>query len=91
MVSQGDGIDNTNLPFVTLGLTLHHTLEERHFFPILAKHGVKSFQDDEVHLKSHEAIHHGTDAHCSRFRGSRLSNALVVVMDAGANKSKACC
>ena len=71
VVSEGDGIDDANLAGLTLGLTLHHTLEERHFFPILAKHGVKSFQDDEVHLKSHEAIHHGTSAHPLRLRGSR--------------------
>ena len=71
VVSEGNGIDGTNMAWVTLGLTLHHTLEERHFFPILAKHGVKSFQDDEVHLKSHEAIHHGTGAYRFRSRGSR--------------------
>ncbi|KAI8993100.1 hypothetical protein BD414DRAFT_412745 [Trametes punicea] len=42
------------------GLTAHHTIEERYLFPILAKH-MASFKDDEVHLKSHEAIHHGLD------------------------------
>ena len=40
------------------GLTVHHTIEERHIFPILAKR-MTMFQDDDVHLKSHEAIHHG--------------------------------
>ena len=40
------------------GLTVHHTIEERHFFPILAKR-MPMFQDNDVHLKSHEAIHHG--------------------------------
>ncbi|KAH9929509.1 uncharacterized protein BXZ73DRAFT_102040 [Epithele typhae] len=42
-------------------LTVHHTIEERHIFPFLAKR-MTSFQDDEVHLKSHEGIHHGVDA-----------------------------
>ncbi|KAI9060275.1 hypothetical protein FKP32DRAFT_1760532 [Trametes sanguinea] len=42
------------------GLTAHHTIEERYIFPILAKR-MTSFKDDEVHLKSHEAIHHGLD------------------------------
>ncbi|KAI0745139.1 hypothetical protein C8Q76DRAFT_607411 [Earliella scabrosa] len=42
------------------GLTVHHTIEERHFFPILAKR-MPMFQDNDVHLKSHEAIHHGVD------------------------------
>ncbi|KAH9892499.1 hypothetical protein C8Q73DRAFT_698298 [Cubamyces lactineus] len=42
------------------GLTTHHTIEERYIFPILAKR-MTSFKDDEVHLKSHEAIHHGLD------------------------------
>ncbi len=37
---------------------MHHTIEERHIFPILAKR-MEMFQDNEVHLKSHEAIHHG--------------------------------
>lgn len=37
---------------------MHHTIEERHIFPILAKR-MEAFQDNEVHLKSHEAIHHG--------------------------------
>ena len=40
------------------GLTVHHTIEERHIFPILAKR-MAMFQNDDVHLKSHEAIHHG--------------------------------
>ena len=40
------------------GLTVHHTIEERHIFPILAKR-MTMFQNDDVHLKSHEAIHHG--------------------------------
>ena len=41
-----------------LGLTAHHTIEERHIFPYLAKR-MTAFQNDEVHLKSHEGIHHG--------------------------------
>ena len=41
-----------------VGLTVHHTIEERHIFPILAKR-MTMFQNDDVHLKSHEAIHHG--------------------------------
>ncbi|TBU45900.1 hypothetical protein BD309DRAFT_955141 [Dichomitus squalens] len=43
------------------GLTVHHTIEERRFFPILAKR-MEAFRDDEVHLKSHQAIHHGVEA-----------------------------
>lgn len=40
------------------GLTVHHTIEERYIFPILGKR-MQHFADDELHLKSHEAIHHG--------------------------------
>ncbi|KAI0743520.1 hypothetical protein C8Q80DRAFT_1181703 [Daedaleopsis nitida] len=42
------------------GLTVHHTIEERHIFPVLAKR-MPMFQDNDVHLKSHEGIHHGVD------------------------------
>ncbi|KAL1939892.1 hypothetical protein VTO73DRAFT_9592 [Trametes versicolor] len=42
------------------GLTVHHTIEERYIFPILGKR-MQHFADDELHLKSHEAIHHGID------------------------------
>ncbi|TFK86624.1 hypothetical protein K466DRAFT_587073 [Polyporus arcularius HHB13444] len=49
------------------GLTVHHTIEERHIFPILAKR-MEMFQDNEVHLKSHEAIHHGVDELTKRVR-----------------------
>ncbi|KAI0769706.1 hypothetical protein BD413DRAFT_627612 [Trametes elegans] len=42
------------------GLTVHHTIEERYIFPILGKR-MAMFSDNEVHLKSHEAIHHGLD------------------------------
>ena len=40
------------------GLTVHHTIEERHIFPLLGKR-MAAFQDNDVHLKSHEGIHHG--------------------------------
>ncbi|CAL1706906.1 unnamed protein product [Somion occarium] len=39
-------------------LTTHHTIEERHVFPVLAKR-MSSFSNDEVHIKSHHAIHEG--------------------------------
>lgn len=39
-------------------LTLHHTIEERHIFPILAKR-MPSFRNDEAHIKSHHGIHEG--------------------------------
>ncbi|KAH9858809.1 hypothetical protein C2E23DRAFT_800209 [Lenzites betulinus] len=42
------------------GLTVHHTIEERFIFPVLGKR-MQMFKDDDVHLKSHEAIHHGLD------------------------------
>ncbi|KAK7692743.1 hypothetical protein QCA50_004376 [Cerrena zonata] len=41
-------------------LTLHHTIEERHIFPILAKR-MPSFRNDEAHIKSHHGIHEGLD------------------------------
>ncbi|PSR81162.1 hypothetical protein PHLCEN_2v6497 [Hermanssonia centrifuga] len=39
---------------------MHHTIEERHIFPILAKR-MPTFKDDEVHIKSHHGIHEGLD------------------------------
>ncbi|EAU91232.2 hypothetical protein CC1G_06867 [Coprinopsis cinerea okayama7 len=43
-------------------LTLHHTLEERHFFPLLAKRMPQFSPDhDSEHLKSHSHIHDGLD------------------------------
>lgn len=40
-------------------LTMHHTIEEQHIFPVLAKR-MPSFRNDEAHLKSHHGIHEGT-------------------------------
>lgn len=40
-------------------LTAHHTIEERHIFPYLAKR-MPSFKEDEQHIKSHHGIHEGT-------------------------------
>ncbi|KAF8664375.1 hypothetical protein AX16_000746 [Volvariella volvacea WC 439] len=44
-------------------LTVHHTVEERHFFPKLAKR-MPQFKTtkDTAHMKSHEGIHRGLDA-----------------------------
>uniref|UniRef100_A0A0W0FH42 Hemerythrin-like domain-containing protein n=1 Tax=Moniliophthora roreri TaxID=221103 RepID=A0A0W0FH42_MONRR len=39
-------------------LTMHHTIEERHIFPLLATR-MKEFSSDSDHLKSHEEIHNG--------------------------------
>ncbi|EKM60436.1 uncharacterized protein PHACADRAFT_189570 [Phanerochaete carnosa HHB-10118-sp] len=41
-------------------LTVHHTIEERHIFPLLAKR-MPTFKDDEQHIKSHHGIHEGLD------------------------------
>jgi len=41
-------------------LTVHHTIEERHVFPVLAKR-MPAFKDDEQHIKSHHGIHEGLD------------------------------
>ncbi|EEB90528.1 hypothetical protein MPER_11253, partial [Moniliophthora perniciosa FA553] len=35
---------------------MHHTIEERHIFPLLATR-MKEFSSDSDHLKSHEDIH----------------------------------
>ena len=42
-------------------LTVHHTIEERHIFPNLAKR-MPSFKEDEQHIKSHHGIHEGRSA-----------------------------
>lgn len=39
-------------------LTVHHTIEERHIFPILAKR-MPAFQNNDVHIQSHHGIHDG--------------------------------
>jgi len=41
-------------------LETHHAIEERFFFPILAKR-MPAFADDEQHKKSHEDIHKGLE------------------------------
>ncbi|KAF7792317.1 hypothetical protein EIP86_003353 [Pleurotus ostreatoroseus] len=41
-------------------LTMHHTIEERHIFPLLAKR-MPAFRNDEQHIKSHHGIHEGLD------------------------------
>ncbi len=53
------------------GLTVHHTIEERYIFPILGKR-MQHFADDDVHLKSHEAIHHGAFPAARGLRGCRF-------------------
>ncbi|KAG7098633.1 hypothetical protein E1B28_000551 [Marasmius oreades] len=40
-------------------LTMHHTIEERHVFPMLAIK-MKEFATDSEHLKSHRGIHEGS-------------------------------
>jgi hemerythrin-like domain-containing protein len=41
---------------------MHHTIEERHIFPLLAKYMPKfGIGADEVHIKSHRAIHDGLE------------------------------
>ncbi|KAK1235022.1 hypothetical protein PQX77_001764 [Marasmius sp. AFHP31] len=39
---------------------MHHTIEERHVFPILATK-MSEFSNDSEHLKSHRGIHDGMD------------------------------
>ncbi|KAF8893791.1 hypothetical protein BD779DRAFT_1503431 [Infundibulicybe gibba] len=41
-------------------LTLHHTVEEQHFFPVLAKR-MPNFGSGEDHIESHRKIHKGLD------------------------------
>ncbi|KAI0093066.1 hypothetical protein BDY19DRAFT_406229 [Irpex rosettiformis] len=41
-------------------LTMHHTIEEQHIFPVLAQR-MPSFREDEAHIKSHHGIHEGLD------------------------------
>jgi len=41
-------------------LTVHHTIEEEYIFPILGKR-MPAFADGDVHIHSHELIHHGLD------------------------------
>ncbi|KAK0504559.1 hemerythrin HHE cation binding domain-containing protein [Armillaria luteobubalina] len=43
-------------------LTMHHTIEERYIFPILAQR-MPEFSDtaDDGHVKSHQGIHHGLE------------------------------
>ncbi|TCD69800.1 hypothetical protein EIP91_006113 [Steccherinum ochraceum] len=42
-------------------LTMHHTIEERHIFPLLARK-MPEFRANEAHIKSHHGIHVGLDA-----------------------------
>jgi len=43
-------------------LTMHHTIEERHIFPFLAKRMPEfSTETDAGHIDSHKAIHKGID------------------------------
>jgi len=42
-------------------LTLHHTIEERRIFPVLAKK-MPEFRSNQAHIKSHQGIHKGLDA-----------------------------
>ncbi|KAJ7462359.1 hemerythrin/HHE cation-binding motif-containing protein [Mycena galericulata] len=43
-------------------LTLHHTIEERHIFPVLAKRMPQfSTETDDAHINSHKQIHKGLD------------------------------
>ncbi|KAF9033304.1 hypothetical protein BDZ89DRAFT_1063044 [Hymenopellis radicata] len=42
-------------------LTSHHTIEERHIFPVLGKR-MPSFAADHEHLKSHQGIHDGLES-----------------------------
>lgn len=52
--------------FLSLGeqfchhLTIHHTIEEQHIFPVLAKK-MECFQDNQVMLTDHRGIHEGVD------------------------------
>jgi hypothetical protein len=41
-----------------IDLTMHHTIEEQHIFPVLATR-MPTFGDNEAHLKSHHGIHEG--------------------------------
>lgn len=42
-------------------LTIHHTIEEQHIFPVLAKK-MKFFNPKEHALKQHQGIHNGVEA-----------------------------
>ena len=49
--------DNTMTTYLA-DLTMHHTIEERHIFPLLAKK-MPEFRANEAHIKSHQGIHIG--------------------------------
>ncbi|KAJ7096270.1 hemerythrin HHE cation binding domain-containing protein [Mycena epipterygia] len=43
-------------------LTMHHTIEERHIFPVLAKRMPEfSTETEDAHIDSHKGIHKGLD------------------------------
>ncbi|EME40600.1 hypothetical protein DOTSEDRAFT_136456 [Dothistroma septosporum NZE10] len=52
--------------FLSLGeqfchhLTIHHTIEEQHIFPVLAKK-MECFREDQAMLTDHKGIHEGVD------------------------------
>lgn len=64
-------------------LTMHHTIEERHIFPVLAKR-MPAFQNDEVHLRSHHGIHEGLGSVWYMFAHLRL--CLLAVFLIGLDK-----
>ncbi|KAJ7184438.1 hypothetical protein C8R46DRAFT_1064059 [Mycena filopes] len=45
---------------LNLHLTMHHTIEERDIFPILAQR-MPEFSTDDAHINSHKAIHEGLE------------------------------
>jgi hemerythrin-like domain-containing protein len=55
---------STSLPDHSLSCHLdlegHHNIEERHFFPILAKR-MPEFRENEKHKMAHKQIHDGLD------------------------------
>jgi len=42
---------------------MHHTIEERHLFPILARNMPQFAKEDGEHLASHHGIHEGSGSH----------------------------
>ena len=51
------------MKLIILDLTMHHTVEERHLFPILAETMPQFSQNDQgdgAHILSHKGIHEGS-------------------------------
>ncbi|KAG8965007.1 hypothetical protein FRC03_001035 [Tulasnella sp. 419] len=76
-LKRADGKFTTVTSFMSMAqyfvthLTMHHTIEEKMYFPLLAER-MDAFKKGEKHINSHNQIHEGLDrlsALIKRFRG----------------------